>query len=235
MPDHDKRTRHGAVRVTPGGSPVIHTAAWLALRTRGVHEGLTRDLHTWARRHHLRTTPGNLNNPAERAWAELATTWCRESHYGLTASSLIVHTASRLDAEIWVLPAATIDGRRIVIVGIEARSPTIYADGCRDSWAWRDADSLVITCPMGHGWTWRTGRELLTTTGRATTLTAVFGSDLDAPFTTCPTCAGVITHPDEDRSTDHEDDGARVCGCDRDPWIVCPACGQVCTLTLPTP
>ena len=139
-----------------------------------------------------------------------------------------------------MLPSATIDGRRIVIVGIDGHPPTIYADGCRDSWAWRDADSLVITCPAGHGWTWRTGRELLTTTGRATTLTAVFGSDLDAPFTTCPTCTGRDHRPGRRRNDRQAGATAGTtdvpaCGCDRDPWIVCPTCGQVCTLTLPTP
>lgn len=239
MPDDSHRPRHGAVRVTPGGSPVIHTVAWLALRTRGVHEGLTRDLHTWARRHGLRTQPGNRNDPTETAWPELATAWCREGHHGLTASGLIRHSAGRLDAAVWVLPSATIDGRRIVIVGVDGRPPTVYADGCRDSWAWRDADSLVITCPAGHGWTWRTGRELLTTTGWATTLTAVFGSNLDAPFTTCPTCSGRITDRDDDATTesrgDGRDGGRTACGCDRAPWIVCPTCGQVCTLSLPSP
>lgn len=236
MPDHDHQPRARSVRVTPGGSPVIHTVAWLALRTRGVHEGLTRDLHTWARRHHR---PGSFDGPAETAWPELATAWCQNSNHGLTASGLIRHSASRLDTAVWVLPSSTIDGRRIVIVGIDTHPPTVYADGCRDSWAWRDADSLVITCPAGHGWTWRTGLELLTTTGRATTLTAVFGSDLESPFTTCPTCTGQITKRDDDPVGDRPgnggDDGVRVCGCDREPWIVCPICGQVCTLTLPAP
>jgi len=63
MPDHDQpprqRPRPGAVRITAGGTPVIHTVAWLALRTRGVHEGLTRDLHTWTRRHHPLTRSAN--------------------------------------------------------------------------------------------------------------------------------------------------------------------------------
>lgn len=239
MPDHDHRQRKGSVRVTRGGSPIIHTVAWLALRTRGVHEGLTRDLHTWARRRHPRTRPANVDRPPETAWPELATAWCREGHHGLTASGLIRHSANRLDTAVWALPATTIDGRRIVIVGIDTHPPTVYADGCRDSWAWRDADSLVITCPAGHGWTWRTGRELLTTTGRATTLTTVFGPHLDAPFTTCPSCTGRITDRDDDPAAFRQDNGVDgghgTCGCDRDPWIVCPTCGQVCSLTLPTP
>lgn len=240
MPDHDQPPRARSVRVTPGGSPVIHTVAWLALRTRGVHEGLTQDLHTWARRHHPRTRPANLDGPAETAWPDLATAWCQNSNHGLTASDLIRHSASRLDTAVWALPAATIDGRRIVIVGIDTHPPTVYADGCRDNWAWRDADSLVITCPAGHGWTWRTGRELLTTTGRATTLTTIFGTDLGAPFTTCPTCTGRITDRDDDPSVDSRSDArdgdvGGACGCDRDPWIVCPTCGQDCSLSLPTP
>ena len=56
-----------------------------------------------------------------------------------------------------------------------------------------------------------------------TTLTVVFGPNLDAPFTPCPTCiasaAGQRSEP---------------CGCDGAPWIVCPVCGHRCDVDLPT-
>ena len=73
MPDHNHQPppgdppRHGAVSVTPAGSPVIHTVAWLALRTRGVHEGLTRDLRTWARRQRPSSTLGSRAGSAGKA------------------------------------------------------------------------------------------------------------------------------------------------------------------------
>ena len=157
-----------------------------------------------------------------RTWPGLARAWCQERGHVITPPGLIVHERTRLDATVWILPAATVDERRVVVVGLDEHPPTVYADGCPDPWAWHDADSLVITCPQGHTWTWRTGRELLTATGRATTLTAVFGPSLNAPFTPGTAC------------TD-QDDGPRGCGCDRDTGIVCPTCSQVCTLTLPTP
>ena len=75
------------------------------------------------------------------------------------------------------------------MVGINHDEPIVYADTCTDSWDWYDADSIDISCPGGHGWTWRTGRELVTADGSFTTLTVVFGPDLDAPFTPCPHCA----------------------------------------------
>ena len=58
---------------------------------------------------------------------------------------------------------------------------------------------------------------------RVTTLTVVFGANLDAPFTTCPTC------------TSHQlGQRAEPCGCDGAPWIVCPTCGGRCDVELPT-
>lgn len=225
MPDPKPQTphsvqRHGPVRLTPAGSPIIHTAAWLAHRTRGVHQALTEDLHRWGRRHRPSTRPDDVRTTP--AWADLTRAWCTERRHTITPTGLIVHQRTRLDADVWILPATTPDDRRIAVVGINHHPPTVYADGCPDPWAWRDADSLIITCPAGHTWTWRTGRELLTATGKATTLTAVFGPRLDAPFTPCTNCAA-------------RDDGRAGCSCDRNTWIVCPTCGLVCTLTLPTP
>lgn len=213
------RTTIGSVQVTPAGSPVITTTAWIALRTRGVHPALTEDLHRWA--HHGRRHRARDRDDA-RAWPGLALAWCHARGHVVAASGIIVHTRTRLDTPLWVLPAATVDARRIAVIGLHWDQPTVYADGCAEPWPWRDADTIVITCPTGHAWTWHTGRELSTATGRATTIAAVFGPSLDAPFTACPTCR-------------HRDDGRAGCSCDRSPWIVCPTCRHTCTLTLPTP
>jgi hypothetical protein len=81
---------------------------------------------------------------------------------------------------------------------------------------------VQVFCPNGHGWWWRTGRELLTADLTFTTLTAVFGANLDAPFSRCRVCdaydTGRRSHP---------------CGCDATPWIVCPTCEQRCDVELP--
>ena len=109
------------------------------------------------------------------------------------------------------------------MVGINHDPPVVYADACTDSWDWFDADSVDITCPAGHGWTWRTGRELVTQDGSFSSITLVFGPDLDAPFTPCPACTAA-----------HEGGQGGSCGCDGTPWIVCPICGRRCDVELPT-
>jgi hypothetical protein len=136
---------------------------------------------------------------------------------------LIAHVETRLDAEVCILRATSPQHGPVAVVGINHDRPVVYADTCTDSWYWFDADSVQIACPNGHGWTWRTGRELLTADGSFTTLTVVFGPNLDAPFTPCPTC---ITWAGGQRS--------EPCGCDGAPWIVCPVCGHRCDLDLPT-
>jgi hypothetical protein len=140
----------------------------------------------------------------------------------LREPGLIVHDRTRLDARVWVLLATSDDHGDVAVVGVHQDPPTVYADTLAEVWAWHDADSVAITCSSGHWWAWRSGRELLTATGRPATLTGVFGPSLDAPFTGCPDCAA---HHLGHRPT--------PCWCDGTPWIICPTCGQRCHLTAP--
>ena len=219
---HDHPTPPPAVTITPDGAISISTTAWIAHRSRGIHTALTEDLHRWGRRPTRCRLTRRPNRPSRRPnhWPDLAQAWCLARRHRIRRPGLIVHAHTRLDTRLWVLPAATADGRDIAVIGHAHRPPTVHADGCPDPWTWHDADSVRITCPTGHAWTWSTGRELLTSAGLATTVSAVFGPDLDAPFTPCPTC--------RDTSTDQA-----ACRCDHEPWITCPICGHPCTLTLP--
>ena len=67
MSDTSRSPRLATVRVTPGGSPIIHTAAWIAHRTRGVHEALTEDLHRWARHRRPRSWPDDVRTAPDLA------------------------------------------------------------------------------------------------------------------------------------------------------------------------
>jgi hypothetical protein len=101
--------------------------------------------------------------------------------------------------------------------------PVVHTDTSETA-GWYDADTVDIVCPGGgHGWTWRSGRELLdAATGSFTTLTVVFGANLDAPFTPCPDCRA------------HQAGRRRdPCGCDGSSWILCPICGRRCDVELP--
>jgi hypothetical protein len=214
-----------SVRIEPGGYLVIDTSAWIGARTGGRLPDLTADLHEWAQ---AAVCPGpepevdGRNGP--RAWQATVRAWCEARGYRPAGVGVIEHAESRLDAAVWVLPAVTAGGQRIVVVGINHDPPSVHTDTSPDTWAWCDPDSVVIACPGGHAWTWRAGRELITAAGRPTTLTVVFGPGLDAPFSLCPQCAA------------HQLGHSRApCGCDRTPWIVCPVCGQRCHLTLPRP
>ncbi|MDQ1249507.1 MAG: hypothetical protein QG597_3882 [Actinomycetota bacterium] len=212
-------------RITPTGGVVIDTVAWIAARTEGVRADLTGHLHGWARHRHAATAT------SQKDWLRLASAWCTSAGHQATEQALIVHGRTRLDSSVWILPATARDdverpdARPIAVIGIGDSPPSVYNDATDDPWEWCDADTVTIVCPAnGHWWRWRSGRELLTSTGQSATLTRVFGPSLDAPFSSCPQCAdyhlGVRPSP---------------CGCDGTPWIICPVCRGRCQLGPPRP
>jgi hypothetical protein len=225
-------------RITPTGDVLIDTAAWIAARTGGVLTDLTDQLHGWARHH--RDEAANPATATDRrhaagpgaGWPGLALAWCEHAGHQVDGTGLVVHHGTRLDTSVWILPATATatatdgngdsgDGGRIAVVGVGDHPPLVYADATVDPWAWRDADTVTITCPTpGHWWTWRSGRELLTSTSRPATL----GMNLDAPFSGCPDCAAFQLGQ-----------RAAPCGCDGAPWIVCPVCGRRCRVGPPHP
>jgi hypothetical protein len=214
--------------IEPGGYVTVDVNAWLDQRTGGPIDELTADLHRWADTHpdsdpDPDTGTGTAVTPAGRNWTATARSWCQDSGFELAEAELIAHIETRLDAEVWILRAQAPASGPIAVVGVNNQPPAVYADACTDSWYWFDADSVDITCPDGHGWTWSTGRELVTADGSFTTLTVVFGPDLDAPFTPCPHCRAYQTGQ-----------RSEPCGCGGAPWIICPICGRRCDVELPT-
>lgn len=211
-------------RIEPGGSVAIDTAAWLDLRTAGTLDDLTTDLLTYATRHHDdgQPVPAGDAAPVYRDWCALTESWLRHRDADRPDPDIITHQFTRLDAEI-CLHRATTDSCRIAVVSIDNDPPVVHCDSTNDSWDWFDTDSVIIHCPNRHGWTWGTGRELLTTDGDYTTLTVVFGPDIDAPFSPCPECTA---HRAGHRDT--------PCDCDRTPWIICPTCSARCDVDLAT-
>jgi len=210
----------------------IDTTAWLEQRTGGPIDDLTSDLHRWATaRHRDTTSPISTSSPprlGRRVWWETVVDWCGARGHASPDPSdphagpmLICHEMTRLDRDLWLARAVTPDGCPIVVAQLEDDAPSVYADDTREVTDWFDADTVDICCPGGHGWTWRTGRELLTAGGSFTTLTVVFGPNLDAPFSRCGDCQAYDLGR---RSTS--------CRCDRSPWIVCPTCGQRCDVEL---
>ena len=210
-------------RIEPGGYVVIDVGRLARAAHRRPDEELTGDLHRWADTHPDPDRPATGRPRPAGTGRRPPGPGARTADSGWPRPELIAHVETRLDAEVWILPATAPELGPVAVVGINHDPPVVYADACPDSWDWFDADSLDITCPDGHGWTWRTGRELVTAGRSFTTLTAVFGPDLDAPFTPCPHCrayqAGQRSKP---------------CGCGGAPWIVCPVCGRRCDVDLPT-
>lgn len=221
----------------------IDTPAWLAQRTGGTVAELTYDLLTWATagrsdRRGLgdpapRFSPGGPQGVGEPSafpsgwWVDAVQAWCRHRRH--TSADVrdpgavplqISHVGTRLDTEIWIARSVDPDCGPIAVVQVNEEPPVVYADDVTDSADWYDADTVDIVCPNGHGWTWRTGRELIDAQGRFASLSVVFGPDLDAPFTRCPTCL-----PRNGRRPN-------PCGCDRRSWILCPLCGSRCDVEL---
>ena len=153
-----------------------------------------------------------------------ARAWCAARGHATPEPDYLAHAEIRLDTGVWILRATIADRYTVAVVGINHDPPAVYAEVPHlDPWEWFDADSVDIICPNGHGWTWRTGREMVTADGDFTTLSVVFGANLDAPFSPCPTC-----------TAHHLGQQATPCGCDGTPWIVCPTCGSRCDVELPT-
>jgi hypothetical protein len=222
-------TDHGShATIHPGGYVTLDVRAWLDQRTGGPIDELTADLHQWASPTTEAPTTEAPTTEAPSDWLETAQTWVTDRGFEPASpeqavTDVIAHVETRLDAEVWILRGTAPGWGPVAVVGINHEPPVVYADACTDSWDWFDADSVDITCPDGHGWTWRTGRELVTADGSFTTLSVVFGPDLDAPFTPCPHWrayqAGQRPKP---------------CGCGGAPWIICPVCGRRCDVHLPT-
>ncbi len=210
--------------IEPGGYITIDHTAWLERRTTGQRDDLTLDLHRWAANHPEPGAPSSHHDqqPHHGDWSATARRWCHERTYSLPEPDPIVHAQTRLDARLSIVRATTAGQESIAIVGINDDWPHVYTDHCADSWNWLDADSIEINCPQGHRWTWRTGRELLTADKSFTTLTLVFGTSLDAPFTSCPQCTVHRRHP-----------RTKPCPCGGVPWILCPTCQARCDVDLP--
>lgn len=206
-------------RITPAGGIRIDTNAWIAARTGGVVDEATQALRDWA---HRRGQPPPQVMAGTAGQPEVARAWCDQAGYPVREPGLVIHQHTRLDTDVWVLPTVLPGPGPVAVIATTTTRMTVHTDTTTDPWVWCDADTVAITCPAGHHWTWRSGRELLTATGRATTLTVAFGANLDAPFTRCPVCAAY-------------DLGQRTspCGCDGTPWIVCPTCGRRAHLSAP--
>jgi len=175
-----------------------------------------------------RTSDGTSGDVAGYAWRRAALSWCAvrghrrpDARRPDAAPTVIVHTATRLDRPLWLALASTADRGPIVVAQVGRTPPVVHAAATTEPVRWYDADTVVVHCPRRHRWIWRTGREMLGADGRATTLTRVFGPDLEAPFTRCPDCFAV-------------EQGQRrgPCGCDGASWILCPTCGERCDVDL---
>ncbi|WP_143447409.1 hypothetical protein [Kineosporia sp. R_H_3] len=137
------------VTIHPGGYVTVDVLVWLDQRTGGPIDELTTALQNWASR-----------PDAAPDWLENAQTWMTTSGFEPTSPELavtdvIAHVETRLDAEVWILRGIHRDWGPVAVVGINHDPATVYADACTDSGDWFDADSVDITCPGGHGWTWQ--------------------------------------------------------------------------------
>jgi len=214
-------------RITPDGSIRIDTASWITHRTGGDIPRLTSGLHQ-TRRDTERANgprPPDIAHGLRGFWVGVTWTWYTNQFINLSAPDpVIVHAGTRLDADVWIVRAEGGEGGPLAVIGINDHDPLVYTDTTTDPWAWRDPGTVIISCPTGHHWTWHTGRELVTDTGKATTITAVFGTDLAAPFSPAPPC-----------TTHHKGKFARSCTCEQTPWIRCPTCWRRCDVELPRP
>ncbi|MDQ1250254.1 MAG: hypothetical protein QG597_4633 [Actinomycetota bacterium] len=211
------------------GRITIDTLAWLEHRTAGEIDNLTRDLWDWAE-HPDVPSPVAPQGNRQSTWSEIVLSWCVAHGYASpdptdpdAGPDVIVHSGTRLDTDLWIARARTVDHGPIAVVQLGRTLPIVHTDYARDIAEWFDADTVELFCPNRHGWTWRTGRELINADGDFTTISVVFGPDLDMPFTWCKDC---LAHREGTR--------AEPCDCTQPCQIICPLCGQPCDVELPS-
>jgi uncharacterized protein YbaR (Trm112 family) len=205
---------------TPAGVWVEHghhiridITAWIGQRIGAEHHELTTALRDWG-------TYEQLAYP-RMDWATRAELWCAARDYQIAEGFPVLLDDPRLSENVSVLLAAAGRLGAIAVVSIDSESPTVYTDITTDEGYWYHVDGLEITCPSGHSWTWFSDREVLTADEQPTRIAALWPDLRHAPFSDCPDCTAY--------DSGATDEPCPTPGID---IIVCPQCGQRCTLRL---
>lgn len=149
--------------------------------------------------------------------------WCAARDWVIAEGAPIYHDHGCLNCPVTVVLAAEPQpgGGAYALVQTEGDQPIVYHDLTSDEGYWNQVRAVDIVCPEGHRWTWLDDTSLLDEHGHETTITALFGSDRQAPFSPCRDCVAF-------------DDGAidTMCDCADPAVIYCPTCDSRSLLTL---
>jgi hypothetical protein len=205
------------VRIECGYYCLIDTDAWVAQRVGERADDLTALLREFTGHDLFRQQPMPLDVSSR------VVLWCTARGWTVSEAAPLDHDDQRLTRPVSII-LATAPGpgpQAVAIVVVDDRDPVVYPDITTDEGYWYCVAAVDIVCPTGHRLTWDGGRGLVDHEGEDTTVAAVFGADLRAPFRSCRACESY-----DDADTD------KHCGCGG--WaIYCPVCGARCSLGLP--
>jgi hypothetical protein len=195
------------------GYYTVDTRAWLDQRVGAHHDDRSTQLQDFTRsevfdRHPTIDLAGRMQ------------LWCAAHQFSTGDGALVDHDDSCLTKTVTIVLAAS-SGRppeALALVSIDGAVPEVYADLTTDEGSWLDADTITITCPDTHRWTWDGGSFLYAADGREHRAADLFRSG--PVISRCRDCAAC------DNGT------AAMCWC-RGFAVYCPRCDQRCQVGLP--
>ncbi|MEV4199381.1 hypothetical protein [Micromonospora globbae] len=137
------------------GLPLIDVNRWVEARVGAEHRQLT-----WSLRQMSTVAPLDGAHP-RMGWGTIAVAWCTARGYPVADAAPLVHDSPRLSAPVAIVLAYADRHGAIAIVSVDHAPPTVYADATTERGYWYDTDTIQLTCPTGHRFTWRGDGTLL--------------------------------------------------------------------------
>jgi len=194
---------------------LIDTTAWLSQRVGAHHSEYSAQVQDFV---HCEAFDDAC--PALGAAARMHL-WCAAHGFTLVEAAAIEHDDAWLTKPITIVLAATpgVPAQPLALVSIDGQPPQVYTDAA-DEHFWLTVATIRITCPTGHGWTWRGDPYLYAADGSEEHVATLYGPS-GSVISGCRDCAAF-------------DDGAAddLCPCPGYA-VYCPICTLRCQVGLP--
>jgi hypothetical protein len=134
----------------------IDTPTWLNRRVGSRHDERSAALQDFAR-----SEVFDLYHPAIDIAGRMQL-WCAAHQFFVGDGALFEYDDSCLTQTLTIVLAATsgVPREALALVSVDRAAPEVFADVTTDEGYWRDAETITITCPGEHHWTWDGGSSL---------------------------------------------------------------------------